>query len=551
MEASKSRRRSRRYGPILDANRIAVIGSGPAGVSCAKALARRGIKVVLFDGGQTLDADRVALAGRLAKAEPAQWAEDDVAKLSENHTVIGKGLPKKLVFGSDYIYSRGHPALPIAGNVEATSSLAQGGFSMAWGGAMLPVSDDDIMDWPLSRSDLQPAYSRVLAGMPFSAVKDELASDFPLYGEPQGQLRLPRQVEDLMADLRRSQGGRASRGDRLNFGQSRLAVRTVSDEQGKSCSYCGYCLASCPYGSIYTFDRELQVLVQNGSVDYRPGVLASRFQEDGDAVRLWTMDGKGEATGTFDFARLFVAAGALNTTRMTLGSLGHYGRPVRFHDSQKFAIPIVRLQRRSLEWPNINSLASLFVEAQFPSVSPYWIHMQVSAINDMVLQRLGITDRKGMRSRLLAPGVERLMVAWCSLHSKLSDGFAAGLYPDGNGSLEEGQGTLHLIRVESADAARVTRQFLRRLAYRGLGFRSLILPLPTKSPLAGTSHFGGSFPMRRTPKDFNDTDLLGRPAGLSRVHLVDGSVLPTIPATTIMLQIMANADRIATDVDIV
>jgi choline dehydrogenase-like flavoprotein len=72
-----------------------------------------------------------------------------------------------------------------------------------------------------------------------------------------------------------------------------------------------------------------------------------------------------------------------------------------------------------------------------------------------------------------------------------------------------------------------------------------------KSPLAGTSHFGGSFPMRRNPRAFNDTDVLGRPTGLSRVHLIDGSVLPTIPATTIMLQIMANADRIATDVELV
>ena len=42
-----------------------------------------------------------------------------------------------------------------------------------------------------------------------------------------------------------------------------------------------------------------------------------------------------------------------------------------------------------------------------------------------------------------------------------------------------------------------------------------------------------------------ETDALGRLSGLQRVHLVDASVLPSIPATTITLSVMANAHRIA------
>lgn len=41
--------------------------------------------------------------------------------------------------------------------------------------------------------------------------------------------------------------------------------------------------------------------------------------------------------------------------------------------------------------------------------------------------------------------------------------------------------------------------------------------------------------------------MLGRPHGLSRVHVVDASVLPSIPATTISYLVMANAHRIATE----
>ena len=50
--------------------------------------------------------------------------------------------------------------------------------------------------------------------------------------------------------------------------------------------------------------------------------------------------------------------------------------------------------------------------------------------------------------------------------------------------------------------------------------------------------------MRRDP-DARESDLLGRPMGLARVHLVDSSVFPTIPATNITLTLMANAHRIA------
>jgi choline dehydrogenase-like flavoprotein len=56
-------------------------------------------------------------------------------------------------------------------------------------------------------------------------------------------------------------------------------------------------------------------------------------------------------------------------------------------------------------------------------------------------------------------------------------------------------------------------------------------------------HSGGSFPMRKNPGPF-ETDILGRPHGFQRVHAVDATVFPTIPATTITLSAMANAHRI-------
>src|SRR5207245_10268141 len=79
--------------------------------------------------------------------------------------------------------------------------------------------------------------------------------------------------------------------------------------------------------------------------------------------------------------------------------------------------------------------------------------------------------------------------------------------------------------------------------------RVLVRAVPVSSllkmgPPGRGFHTGGSFPMRLAPRGF-ETDLLGRPYGCERVHIVDASVFPSITASTITLTAMANAHRIA------
>ena len=56
-------------------------------------------------------------------------------------------------------------------------------------------------------------------------------------------------------------------------------------------------------------------------------------------------------------------------------------------------------------------------------------------------------------------------------------------------------------------------------------------------------HSGGTLPMSDAP-GLLQTDPLGRLSGFEQVHIVDASVLPSIPASTITFTVMANAHRI-------
>ena len=101
----------------------------------------------------------------------------------------------------------------------------------------------------------------------------------------------------------------------------------------------------------------------------------------------------------------------------------------------------------------------------------------------------------------------------------------------------------------AAEADATLQRLIRKLAANRRWLRARPLgPLLSRPEPGHGFHVGGTFPMSSHPTGFA-SDTLGRPAGLTRVHAVDSSVLPSIPATTITFSVMANAHRIGTLAD--
>ena len=73
-----------------------------------------------------------------------------------------------------------------------------------------------------------------------------------------------------------------------------------------------------------------------------------------------------------------------------------------------------------------------------------------------------------------------------------------------------------------------------------------VVPMVSVSAATKSYHFGGTFPLSATSGGYR-TDRLGRLEQWRHIHLIDGSVFPSIPATTFTLTVMANAHRIATE----
>lgn len=520
--------------------RVAVVGSGPAGIACAKALARRGARVEMIDVGERLAPDRATLKQRLAAAAPAEWRAEDRAAAADNPTMRGEVFPRKFLFGGEELLRGQHEDAPVAADWPIIAqSFAAGGLSVAWGAALLPVDGADMSDWPFGRAALDDSFARVLGDLPLAARADDLSRSFPLYGKPERSLPLPGALRALLADL-----DRRRLPDDFRFGQARLAVHTEAHEAGRGCQSCGLCLSGCPYGAIHTMAAEIEVLKRRDVIDYRDGLMALSVREDARGPLLELRDLASGTDHEERFDATFVAAGAFGSLRIALASQRAFDEPVTMRDSQKFILPLLRLRRAPVDWPRAMTLPGVFLDYKARALSDHWIHAQVSGMNGYVLDRLRSgADAPVWRRALLRPIVERLLVAWCGLHSDHSASVEARLRA-GDGARPA------ILRLEMRSHPRVTaaiRTAARQLAATSWRFGTLaVTPLLQAASVGGGNHLGGCLPMRRSPAGRWETDELGRLQAWRRVHFVDGAVLPSIPATTLALTIMANADRIAT-----
>ena len=181
-----------------------VIGSGPAGVACAKALLARGATVLMLDAGIELESDRAQVVRQCAKIKPEVWDQNQLAVLKGGLAADAGGVELKLVFGSDFPYRETEEKIPWrGGGTGLKPSLALGGLSNVWGSAMLPYRDDDISDWPVKNKELAQHYRAVTAFTNLAAQHDDLEDLFPLHCENPGELKPIRQANLLLGNLKR------------------------------------------------------------------------------------------------------------------------------------------------------------------------------------------------------------------------------------------------------------------------------------------------------------------------------------------------------------
>jgi choline dehydrogenase-like flavoprotein len=513
-----------------------VIGSGPAGTACAKALLQRGAEVLMLDAGIELENDRVKTVRQLSETKFSDWPREKIAEIKNGMNTSAKGLPQKLVFGSNYPYRDADSHAAWRGNgANVRPSLALGGFSTVWGAAMLPYRDADTENWPVKNKDLAQHYRAVLEFTGFAAQRDDLEEFFPLHSENPGALKSSRQADSFLKNLERHRAALREKG--WCFGRARLAMRAADDSKKPGCVYCGMCLYGCPYGCIYNSADTVNEMRADENFKYQRDVIVTKLRENGVKVFIEGYNRLTRAPLSFEVNRVYLAAGIVPTTQILLRSQNAYDRPLRARDSQYFVFPLLTARRaRNVRTESLYTLSQLFIELNNPQISRNTVHLQIYTYNDIIAQ----TVRKslGPLKMFARPIEERILIVQGYLHSDDSPEIEMTLKRDGKKDF------LQLDAQPNPETRPAVKKVLRELLRNARKLGALPIPPMLQMTLPGQGfHSGGTFPMREKPAEF-ESDCYGRPHGWSRVHAVDATIFPSVPATTITLPVMANAHRI-------
>jgi len=520
---------------------ILVIGSGPAGVACASALLDGGEKVTMIDAGLQLEPARRRQVATLGSRSSTSWQQASVGFLRDGVEVTPDGIPVKLAYGSDFPY-RDPVEHPVTlDGAFGKASFARGGLSNVWGASVLPYRTEDMSDWPITADDLAPHYRAALAMMPFSGRHDRLEEEFPLHHDSPGKLGSSSQAEAFLRDLELNASKLSAHG--VRFGASRLAVQAEGADGKPGCVHCGKCIYGCPYEFIYSSAHTLERLRANPSFSYRPGVVVEQLVEVGSQVEVTGRDL--DTAGTFRMRadRVCVACGVLSTARIMLASLDAYEQPIHALDNCYFLLPLVRYrgQPGALN-ERLHTLAQVFIEMVDPAVGPHRSHLQVYTYNELFQEEIERTmgPLRGVLPIFRRGVLGRLLLIQGYLHSDLSARIQLVLRRSSAGGLP----SLDLSGEPNPRTRAALAAVQRRLWAERSSMKAIPVPRMLRvGPPGRGFHTGGTFPMRANPGPL-EVDVLGRPHGFTRVHLVDASVFPSLPATTITLSVMANAHRI-------
>ena len=476
--------------------KIAVIGSGPSGWIAAKKLIEAGHEVSVFD--PALDDNLIRSLG-----------------IIENKKLIaGKEL-----HGSDYPYRPfPHGPVLIERRVKTLNSFAEGGLSLVWGATMLPYSEGDVKNWPINFSDLDVGYKFVSKNVPISSQEDSLSDKYAFYSS-QAPLVPSTRIARIVDQLSEQNGGE------LIIGYSRLAVK-ASDGKSDGCIYCGKCLTGCPSDFIWHAPRIDSSKIKN---HIKNRVIS--IQEELSGITIQSVNISGHLEKSEEFERVILGAGPIETFRILATSHIVSNKAV-MKDSNTFFLPIYLSRRFKLPSEKIFTLSQAFVRIE-PRNLPA-AQLQLYEFSPDLIDRAKKILPLGsfIPDTFLNLVLRRMVVAIGYLDSESSTSMEILLTESGNVLIKSNKLNIWKLRKRAAPYIKIFRKKARKL-----GIRPLFLFAKFSRPGEGV-HFGSWLPMG------SDADLMGRPAGHRLIHVVDSSVLPSIPAGAMTFTVMANSSRI-------
>lgn len=512
---------------------VIVVGSGPGGVSAAFPLVEAGLRVLMVDGGKQADArppEEGFLLARAHDAEQWKWmVGKDFHALRDRNAVS----PKLRVPSQAYVFDDFARDNRINGEgFIAIGSLANGGLSNAWGCGVAQLSADELAELPFSASEMRASYARVSKRIGISGQNDDDMADY--FGQDEF-LQPPILMDEPHTRLLHLYEKRRVKLHAHGFklGRSRLAVLSIDTSDRRACNLSGNCLFGCSRGSLYSAVHDLPALRKHANFTELSGILVDNLNRDNDG---WMVAGKSVEDGerrSFTADKVVLAAGTLATTRLVLNALNHR-QSISMLSSPTAAFLLWLpglLGTKRLPGFGLGQLSFTLslrdgISAFGSTFSTTGILMSEFARHIPMRRRYAVDLLKGLLSSCVVGNL-----------------FLPGQLTKARVSLKE-DGSLVVSGTYSENVAPLMNEARKKLSKAYWSIGALLLPGSYTVGLPGGDiHYAGTLPMRDKPV-LGETSSLGEVKEMDGVYVVDGACLPSLPAKSHTLTIMANADRI-------
>lgn len=518
----------------MDWFEYAIIGSGPAGVAAARRLSGAGTCLIDVGAYPSDEFSYPDLTSALQASDVQALLGSDwemLANLVEprcQHPKLRAPLLRFVMQGEPF------QVCNAAGKtiLQGAGSYAAGGMSNAWGAQLLRYTDKDLEevgDWPFSISVLQEHYADLEAHAGIAGQVDDM-QDFLGNSIPSmPSIPLVPAAQRLYDRYQLKPIKKSA----LLLGQARLALATAP-HQGRAVHSQGETdFFSTGQPGMYTARCTLEALKGEGSIAYLGGHRLLSWKEHDTYVELRLQV---QASGQHRLIRarhLLLGCGTIQTAKMVLRHHNEHGRSLPFIDHPPTLLPLFLPRMFGAALPErsypIQLIATLPNHAQGNMISLYYPGgILWSDLLPDVLLPLSATVR------LLGSLLGGMLVAQIWQTSRATPNNRLHLDSDG----------MVIINYPDRSACTILPALLRALLPLGVYSSRR---LASYSPPGWGFHHAGCLPMRSSPEPY-ETHVDGRLWNSKRVRVIDGSVLPSLPAKNHTLTLMANAARIADEV---
>jgi choline dehydrogenase-like flavoprotein len=513
-----------------------IIGSGPAGVSAALKL--EGTDTCMVDVGEQPSAsfpftslDEALASGQVGDVLGKHWEMlSNLADPVRCHPKLRAQAVRHVMQGESFQVIGADDNLLVRGR----GSFAAGGMANAWGAQLLRYTDDDLSeagDWPISASELTRHYTDLETHIGISGELDDMAA---FLGHTDNLLPPVPSVPVTNYMLDRYAAKRCSNGvSGLRIGRPRLAVLTRPHRGRPAYDFAETEFFTPASGGIYTPRDTLSELRQRGKIHYLGGHKLIAFREHADYVEIEIEVVKSRQRETIRAKHLLLGCGAMQTARLVLLNRAQTGASLPFIDHPPTLLPVFFPARFGSRLPQqsfpIQLIGTLTGNGERDMISFYYPAGMLwsDLLPDIPLPM-------NLARSVLAGMIGGMLVAQIWEISRPSQGNRMRVEPDGT------------VRIDYRETQIYSKLSLLLDALRRLGGFSLP-GLASMSPPSWGFHHAATLPMRLDPEPF-ETHTDGRLWDSRRIRVIDGSVLPSLPAKNHSLTIMANAARIAEQV---